>query len=26
MQNEHSVTIQMVGSVFILFCELPRLA
>lgn len=26
MQNEHSVTIQTVGSVFVLFCELPRLA
>ena len=22
MQNEHSATIQMVGSVFVLFCEL----
>jgi len=22
MQNEHSVTIQTVGSVFVLFCEL----
>ena len=22
-QNEHEVTIQMVGSVFVLFCELP---
>jgi len=26
MQNEHSVTIQTVGSVFVLFYELPRLA
>mgnify|MGYP006913181346 FL=1 len=22
-QNEHEVTIQMVGNVFVLFCELP---
>ena len=22
-QNEHEVTIQMVGSVFVLFCEIP---
>ena len=22
-QNEHEVTIQMVGNVFVLFCEIP---
>ena len=24
-QNEHEVTIQMVGNVFVLFCEIPSI-